>query len=144
MKFLKLLTRNQYFPTRESQTASPELRCSISSQKCHSSSEAKFDRIVLPKVDAIAARGKNGKVWLSLSNLDPSNAAEVRASAPGVAASRAEGEVLTSANFNTVNTYEAPGAVAPKPFRASAQNGSLTLRLPPHSVTVVRLEPKHM
>jgi alpha-L-arabinofuranosidase len=103
--------------------------------------EYKFDRIVLPKIDAIAARGKDGKVWLSLTNLDPANAAEVSASVPGVAASRAEGEVLTAASFNTVNTYEAPGAVAPKPFSASARNGSLTLRLPPHSVTVVRLEP---
>ncbi len=103
--------------------------------------EYRFDRFTLPKVDAIAARGKDGKVWLSLINLDPVNAAEVSASVPGVAASRAEGEVLTAASFNTVNTYEAPDAVAPKPFSASAQNGSVMLRLPPHSVTVVRLEP---
>ena len=100
-----------------------------------------FDKIVLPKVDAIAARGKDGKVWLSLSNLDPHSAADVTVAIPGVAASRAEGEVLTAASFNTVNTYEAPDAVAPKPVRAAARNGKLTLNLPPHSVTVVRLEP---
>ena len=60
---------------------------------------------------------------------------------PGVTAGRAEGEVLTAASFNTVNTYEAPNAVAPKPFSAAASDGKLTLNLPPHSVTVVRLEP---
>ncbi len=103
--------------------------------------EYRFDKIVLPKVDAIAARGKDGKVWLSLSNLDPNNAAEVSVAVPGVTASRAEGEVLTAASFNTVNTYEAPNAVAPKPFSAAARDGKLTLNLPPHSVTVVRLEP---
>ena len=103
--------------------------------------EYKFGAITLPKVDALAARGKDGKVWLSLTNLDPNNAADVTASVPGVAASRAEGEVLTAASFNTVNTFQAPTAVAPKPFRAVAQGGNLSLRLPPHSVTVVRLEP---
>ena len=103
--------------------------------------EYKFGSIVLPKVDAIAARGKDGKVWLSLSNLDPNNPAEVAVAIPGVTAGRAEGEVLTAASFNTVNTYEAPNAVAPKPFSAAASDGKLTLNLPPHSVTVVRLEP---
>ncbi|TVV74160.1 alpha-N-arabinofuranosidase [Sphingomonas solaris] len=103
--------------------------------------EYKVGAITLPKVDALAARGKDGKVWLSLVNLDANNPADVTASIPGVAASRAEGEVLTAASFNTVNTFQAPAAVAPKPFRAVAQGGSLTLRLPPHSVTVVHLEP---
>ncbi len=100
-----------------------------------------FDKIVLPKVDAIAARATDGKVWVSLSNLDPRSAADVTVAIPGVTASRATGEVLTAASFNTVNTYEAPNAVAPKPFSAVARDGKLTLNLPPHSVTVVRLEP---
>ncbi len=103
--------------------------------------EYRFDKIVLPKVDAIAARGKDGKVWLSLTNLDPINPAEVSVAVPGVTANRAEGEVLTAASFNSVNTYQAPGAVAPRPFSAAASDGKLTLNLPPHSVTVVRLEP---
>ncbi len=39
----------------------------------------KFDTITLPQVDAIAARGKDGKVWLSLINLDPNTVTEVTA-----------------------------------------------------------------
>ena len=50
------------------------------------------------------------------------------------------GEVLTAASFNTVNTFDAPNAVAPRPFSAAAKDGKLMLRLPPHSVTVVRLD----
>ena len=48
-------------------------------------------------MDAIAARGKDGKVWLSLTNLDPGRAADVNVAVPGVAAGRALGEVLTAA-----------------------------------------------
>jgi alpha-N-arabinofuranosidase len=103
--------------------------------------EYKFEKITLPKVDAIAAKAKDGKVWLSLVNLDPVNSADVTASLPGVTASGAVGEVLTAANFNTINTFAAPNAVAPKPFSAKAENGSLVLHLAPHSVTVVALQP---
>ncbi len=103
--------------------------------------EYTFGTITLPRVDAIAARGKDGKVWLTLVNLDPNAETEVNASVAGVAASRAEGEVLTAASFAAVNTYDAPNAVQPRPYRASATDGRLVLRLPPHSVTVVRLEP---
>ena len=101
----------------------------------------KFDAITLPRVDALAARGKDGKIWLALINLDPNATTDVNASVPGVATGSAVGEVLTAAAFNTVNTFEVPDAVAPKPFSARASGGSLVLHLPPHSVTVVHLEP---
>ena len=92
--------------------------------------------VTLPRVDAVAARGKDGKVWLALSNLDPNNMADVATS--GAAAT---GEVLTAERVDSINTYEAPTTVVPKPFSAKAEGGSLVLRLPPHSVTVVRIEP---
>lgn len=92
--------------------------------------------ITLPRVDGVAARGKDGKVWLSLTNLDPNHAADVTAS--GTAA---VGEVLSAERVDTINTFDAPAAVTPKPFSAKAEGGSLLLHLPPHSVTVVRLEP---
>jgi alpha-N-arabinofuranosidase len=101
----------------------------------------KFARYTLPRVDALAARGKDGKVWLALVNLDPNAEAEVTAKVPGVVASKAVGQVLTAASFGDVNTFDAPAAVAPKPFSAAASNGSLTLKLAPHSLTVVSLEP---
>ena len=101
----------------------------------------KFDKITLPKVDAIAAKGKDGKIWLALINLDPNNSTNVTANIPGITATSAVGEVLTAASFNTINNFEAPNAVAPKPYSAKAENGSLVLRLAPHSVTVVELRP---
>ena len=101
----------------------------------------KFDKITLPKVDAIAAKGKDGKIWLALINLDPNNSTNITANIPGITATSAVGEVLTAASFNTINNFEAPNAVAPKAYSAKAENGSLVLSLAPHSVTVVELRP---
>jgi alpha-L-arabinofuranosidase len=98
-----------------------------------------FDTITLPKVDAIAARGKDGKIWLALVNLDPKGEASVTANVAGVNAITATGQVLTAASFNSVNSFDAPNAVQPKSFNAAAQDGKLVLRLAPHSVTVVQL-----
>jgi len=99
-----------------------------------------FGPVRLPKVDAIAARARDGKVWLSLSNLDPNNPADVTANVSGVAATAAIGEVLTGERVDSINTFEAPRAVSPQPFSARATGGSLVLHLPPHSVTVVHLQ----
>ena len=95
----------------------------------------------LPKVDAIAARGKDGKVWLSLTNLDPNKSALFTADIAGVTAKAALGETLTADKIDSVNSFEAPNAVVPKPFSAKPQGGTLVLTLAPHSVTVVQLQP---
>ncbi len=102
--------------------------------------EYKFGNITLPQVDAIAARGKDGKIWLALTNLDAGKTAEFAASVAGITARSAVGEVLTAPRFDAINSFDAPSGVAPKPFSAKAENGNLVLRLPPHSVTVVQLE----
>ena len=100
-----------------------------------------FGKITLPQVDAIAARGKDGKVWLALTNLDPNNAANISADIQGSAATRAVGEVLTADKIDSINNFDAPPMVAPQPVSVAASGGKLVLNLPPHSVTVVRLEP---
>jgi alpha-L-arabinofuranosidase len=100
-----------------------------------------FDKITLPKVDAIAARGEDGKVWLALTNLDPNTGAEIMASVAGVAARSAVGEVLTAERIDSINSFDAASTVAPRTFSETAVGGKLVLRLPAKSVTVVRLEP---
>ena len=94
----------------------------------------------LPRLDAIAARGKDGKVWLSLTNLDPNQPLEVDASSLGFAAKSATGQVLTAPKVDSVNDFDHPDTVAPKAITAKAKNGALILNLPPESVTVVELD----
>ena len=106
----------------------------------YSSGAYSFDKIALPKVDAIAARAKDGKVWLAITNLDPNNPADVAASVPGQSAARAVGEMLTGERVDSINTFEAPRSVVPKPFAAKAAGRLLVLHLAPRSVTVVQLD----
>lgn len=103
--------------------------------------EYRFGDVTVPQVDGIAARSKDGKVWVALTNIDPNRTVEVRAKVQGVPSGHAVGEVLTAATVDAVNTFDVPSTVAPKPFRAEAAGGELTLQLPPKSVTVVSLEP---
>jgi alpha-N-arabinofuranosidase len=51
------------------------------------------------------------------------------------------GETLTAAKVDSVNTFDAPRTVVPKPFAAGVRDGRLVLRLEPTSVTVVAVEP---
>ena len=91
----------------------------------------------LPRVDAIAARDAAGRLWLAVTNVDPNRPAEFEASLTGVNAKSASGETLTAPKVDSVNTFEAPNTVAPKPVSAKVLGGKLTLRLEPKSVTVI-------
>jgi alpha-L-arabinofuranosidase len=98
------------------------------------------DDITLPRVNAIAAKDKVGKLWLEITNLDPNQPVEIEVNIAGVAAKSASGETLTAPKVDSVNTFDAPNTVVPKPFSAKAQGGKLSLRLDPKSVTVVSVE----
>jgi alpha-N-arabinofuranosidase len=96
--------------------------------------------IVLPRVDAVAARDTNGKLWLSLVNLDPERPADVRLAIPGVRARAATGTVLTAPKVNAINTFEAPNTVVPRPISGRAADGAVALQLPAKSVVMVAIE----
>jgi alpha-L-arabinofuranosidase len=92
--------------------------------------------VKLPRVDAAAARDASGKLWLALTNVDPNRPAEFAiAGMPG-----AKGQLLTAPNVNSVNSFDAPEVVRPKPFRAAAKGGRLVIALPAKSVAVVEVE----
>ena len=96
--------------------------------------------IKLPRVDAIAAKDKSGTLWLEMTNVDPNNPVEIEVSFAGIAAKSAAGETLTAPRVDSVNTFDAPNTVAPKPVSARVQGGRLDLKLEPKSVTVLAVE----
>jgi len=98
------------------------------------------NNITLPRVDAIAAKDVEGKLWLEITNLDPNRPVEIAASLSGVAARSAAGETLTAPKVDSVNTFATPNTVAPKPVSVKVQGGKLSLNLEPKSVTVVSIE----
>lgn len=99
----------------------------------------RFGDIAVPRVDAIAARAKDGSVWLALTNIDPNATAEFEVTVPGQNPKGAEGEVLTASRLDAINTFDDPAAVTPRAERVEARGGTLTVRLAPKSVTVLRL-----
>ncbi len=96
--------------------------------------------ITLPRIDAVAARDKNGKLWIEITNVDPNKAVEIDLNTIGMTAKSASGETLTAPKVDSVNTFDKPDTVMPKPISAKATGGKLMLNLEPKSVTVVSVE----
>jgi alpha-N-arabinofuranosidase len=96
--------------------------------------------ITLPRVDAIAAKDKAGKLWLAITNVDPNLPAEIEVSLAGINAKSAGGETLTAPQVDSVNTFDKPTTVVPKPVSARVQGSKLTLTVAPKSVTVISVE----
>jgi alpha-N-arabinofuranosidase len=96
--------------------------------------------VTLPRVDAIAAKDRSGKLWLELTNLDPNETTEVVANLRGISAKSAVGETLTASKVDSVNSFDAPNMVVPKPVAAKVQDNKLSLKLEPKSVTVISIE----
>jgi len=99
----------------------------------------KFGDITLPKVDAVAAKTKDGKIVVALTNIDAKEAVSFEVALPGVSAGSAKGEVLSAPRLDSVNTFAAPNTVKPKAVTATVANGKLSVTLAPASVTVLTL-----
>lgn len=95
-----------------------------------------FNNHELPAVDVSAARGKDGKTYLALVNLDPNRSADVATNLTG----RARGKILTGPVMDSHNTFETPDTVHPIPFSGSNSGSRVMFQLPAKSVAVVAVE----
>ncbi len=100
----------------------------------------KHDDVSLPRVDAIAAKDASGKIWLEVTNIDPNEPAEIDLNVAGLNAKSANGQTLTAPKVDSINTFDAPKTVVPKPISGKIQDGKLALSVEPKSVTVVSVE----
>ena len=96
--------------------------------------------VTLPRLDAIAAKDAAGKLWVEITNVDPNQSVEVELSIAGMTPKSATGQTLTAPKVDSVNSFDAPSAVVPKPISAKVQGGRLALTLEPKSVTVISVE----
>jgi alpha-N-arabinofuranosidase len=103
--------------------------------------EYRMGEASVPSLSASASRDGEGKLHLSIVNLDPTRAAEVAAMVAGSAVKGVSGEVLTAAAMNAMNTFDRPEAVRPARFGGYKLQGSqLTLSIPPKSVVMLELQ----
>jgi alpha-N-arabinofuranosidase len=95
--------------------------------------------ITLPRVDAIAARDVAGVLWLAATNVDPAQPVEISVRLPGISPRSAAGETLTAPAVDSVNTFDRPNTIVPKPVTARVLGDQLALTLEPKSVTVISI-----
>ncbi len=95
----------------------------------------------IPRLSASASRDAQGRVHLSLVNLDARQPLPVVCRWEGLTPQRASGRVLTAAAINALNTFDQPRAVEPRPLEGiTVRAGALELTLPARSVAVIRVE----
>jgi alpha-N-arabinofuranosidase len=94
----------------------------------------------IPSVSASASIDQDGKVHISLANLNPNKPVTVTCPVIGDTFKTITGEVLTSAEMNSCNSFENPDLVKPVPFKGFKYNdGILTITMPSKSVVVLEL-----
>lgn len=94
------------------------------------------DKFDLPAVDVSVARGADGRLHLSLVNLDPQRAVRLATNLSGTA----QGRQLSAAALDAHNRFDQPSAVRPTALNAGRSGQPLVLELPAHSLTVLTLD----
>ena len=97
--------------------------------------------IQLPRLDAIAAKDPAGRLLLSVTNIDPVRPATINLNVAGSSPGSVSAQTLTADRVDSINTFDSPDTVAPKPLTATLEAGQLRATLPPKSVSVFILSP---
>jgi alpha-L-arabinofuranosidase len=102
--------------------------------------EYKFGQASTPSLHASASRDANGKLHLSIVNLDANRAVQVSLKLTGATAKNLSGRVLTAPAINTINTFDKPNTIQPAAFTDFKIAGEqITLNLPSKSVVVLEM-----
>ncbi|MCE5186036.1 MAG: alpha-N-arabinofuranosidase [Planctomycetaceae bacterium] len=95
----------------------------------------------VPALNVSASKGKDGAVYISLCNLDPTTPAEIKCTLDGMTPSKVSGRVLTAQTMNAHNTFDNPEAVKPAELAGiEIKDRQLLAALPSKSVSVLRVE----
>ena len=106
-----------------------------------SAPDYKLEDKSLPSLSVSASRDAQGRLHLSIVNLDPTRKAEIVTDLWNGTFSTVKGEVLTAPAMNAMNTFESPNSVRPAPFNSYKLQGSqMTLDIPAKSVVVLELK----
>jgi alpha-N-arabinofuranosidase len=94
----------------------------------------------IPAISASASVDKEGKVHISLANLNPNKPITITCNLIGDSYKKVTGEVLTADEMNSFNSFENPDVVKPVTFNGfTLNNGILSIVMPSKSVVVLEL-----
>jgi alpha-N-arabinofuranosidase len=101
----------------------------------------RFDQDQIAGLNVSASRDKDGKIHVTLCNLNPNTTAEVSCELKGAKANGLTGRVLTAPAITSHNTFDQPETVKPAVFTAfkTTENGFIA-SLPAKSVVVLEVQ----
>jgi alpha-N-arabinofuranosidase len=102
--------------------------------------EYRLGDVSVPNVSATAARAVNGDLLIGIVNLHADRAVDVTLSLEGMVAASASGTVLTGNAIDAHNTFEKPDQVRPAALEVGSGKGSVSVELPPRSVSVITVK----
>jgi len=103
--------------------------------------EYRFNDEAIPQISASASINEEGKVHISICNLDPKESAEISCLIRDGHYTKVSGLILTDSEMNAHNTFDNPDNIKPELYKeAVLENGKLHTLLPPKSVVVLSLE----
>ncbi len=106
-----------------------------------SAPEYKLENVSVPSLSVSASRDAQGRLHLSIVNLDPTRAAVIDTTLFGGAFTSVTGEVLTAPTVNALNTFERPNDVKPAAFSGyKLQGAEVVLNIPAKSVVMLELK----
>ncbi|MGN6362462.1 MAG: alpha-N-arabinofuranosidase [Thermomicrobiales bacterium] len=94
----------------------------------------------IPAIDVAAARAADGRILVSLVNVDPDESAEVSLALDGSGKGQVTGQVLTATAMDSRNRFGAAEDVHPRPFSGARwRDGGLVVAMPAKSVVVLKI-----
>ena len=95
----------------------------------------------LPAISACASEDSNGKIHVSITNIDPRNEQKVSLELRGILPKPAGCQIITSEKITDHNTFDNENKVTIRDFKGVEGNaGKITVHLPPNSVITLKLE----
>ena len=94
----------------------------------------------VPVISATASKDKNGKIHISLSNVDLKKTQEVVINLPELKSKKVTGEILTASSIGDYNSFESPQKVMLKPFKETKiKDNKLAVIIPAHSISTLEI-----
>ena len=95
----------------------------------------------IPQVSISSSQDKEGKIHISICNLNPSQGVDVDFEIRGTTVKKIAGQVLTAQEMNAMNTFEESDRVKIEVFKdAKLENNHAVCKIPSKSVVVLEIE----
>lgn len=94
----------------------------------------------IPQLSVSSSVDAEGKIHVTICNLDPNNSADINLELEGASVSKVSGSIITAAEINAKNTFEAPEEVTEQAFtQATLENNAVKAVIPAKSVVLLEL-----